>query len=158
MSVAVGRVYPARVVLAADRLITSPDPAGDLAWTYANKLARMPWGLVAWVGRVSAAQSLVELLGDCRALDEAITEARLQTTGVAALLTDGRRLVVVDEGCATVACRGLAAVGTGASVALGALYAGASLARSVEIASAIVPGVGGGVDVATRGHAGNPAR
>jgi hypothetical protein len=96
---------------------------------------------------MASVQLTLELAREESTLEAAIDALRhCRARNYEAILTDGARIVMSSPGTAVTSER-YASAGSGTSVCLGALHAGASVRRAIEIASTLVPGVGGAIDV-----------
>lgn len=136
------------VTLGADSAVTTPEDDGsELTAFRAIKITRTPWGACACAGAMASIQLALELAREESTLEAAIDAIRhCRARNYEAILTDGARIVMSRPGAAVTAGR-YASAGSGTGVCLGALHAGASVRRAIEIASALVPGVGGAIDV-----------
>lgn len=145
MTALAARRTPSGVTLGCDSMIRSTCLDGTKVDYYsAVKIAKVAWGAVAGAGDLSIVQDLRDLAADCAGLVEFSARARRHRGSWEAIATDGMTIATLGAGALTTA-EDYATAGTGGPVALGALAAGASVRRALEIAGALCSGVGGRV-------------
>lgn len=143
MTALAARRTPAGVTLGCDSTVRITYPDGvQLDGYSAVKIARVQWGAVAGAGDLSIVQDLRDLAAECSGLVEFSARARRHRGSWEAIATDGTTIATLCPGEVTTA-EDYATAGTGGPVALGALAAGASVRRALEIAGALCSGVGG---------------
>ena len=138
MTAVVARKCRGYVEIGADSRVT----LGNLSTIQAVKLTRFPWGAigVAGTGRVEGVLNGIASGCDSFASAVAYAEKRLAEPDQM-LLTDGRTIAYTERKSTALAQR-YAAIGSGGEVALGAIAAGATVRRALQIASDLCPTVG----------------